>query len=538
MKSFLLFTLICLTALFSTHANEYKTDSKIKHVTVFLRGAQIERSNTVAIKPGRHNIVFTGLSSQIDQNSIRLKGNGVLTILSIHFQKNYLKNNTTSKKVQAWSDSLKTLKRKKSDLADEQLILNEEKDLLIRNKVLASHGNHNSTEELIKRANFFRTRLTELTKKLSQKGRAVKKINETIARIQQQINQENRNNKVTGEVVVEVDAEKSTTANLSLSYMIHNAGWYPVYNIYGQSTTQPLELNYNAKIYQRSEIDWNKVDLTLSTTNPSHHQQKPVLNTWWLNFLPQRSNSYRSKQSNRYSAYQQMEVVSEDADEITSSGNAEPSIQLSPPVNVTQQETAIEFDLKTKYTIPSNNKHHSVMVATYSIPAEYSYYVAPKKSTKAFLLAQSAGWYKYNLISGNCNYFFNNTFIGKSQLNLTGAVDTLDLPLGVDERIIVERKRVEDFCKVRTLGSTKKETIGLQITIKNTKPNKIKLTVQDQIPVSKNNQIEVVLENNKKGSYNEKTGILTWEINLKPGETKHLDFSYSVTYPKDRKIGL
>jgi hypothetical protein len=35
---------------------------------------------------------------------------------------------------------------------------------------------------------------------------------------------------------------------------------------------------------------------------------------------------------------------------------------------------------------------------------------------------------------------------------------------------------------------------------------------------------------------NEEVGVLTWKVNLKPGDVKKYRFSYTVKYPKDKKI--
>ncbi|MBK9224860.1 MAG: DUF4139 domain-containing protein [Flavobacterium sp.] len=40
-----------------------------------------------------------------------------------------------------------------------------------------------------------------------------------------------------------------------------------------------------------------------------------------------------------------------------------------------------------------------------------------------------------------------------------------------------------------------------------------------------------------KAKINAETGILTWDIDLKPNETKKIRISYRVKYPKDKIIG-
>ena len=64
--------------------------------------------------------------------------------------------------------------------------------------------------------------------------------------------------------------------------------------------------------------------------------------------------------------------------------------------------------------------------------------------------------------------------------------------------------------------------------MKNNKTESVKVTVEDQFPVSTVDDIKVVLVDNGGAEVDEKEGKLTWKLNLKPGEKKELKFSYSV----------
>ena len=64
--------------------------------------------------------------------------------------------------------------------------------------------------------------------------------------------------------------------------------------------------------------------------------------------------------------------------------------------------------------------------------------------------------------------------------------------------------------------------------MKNNKSESVKVTVEDQFPVSTVDDIKVVLVDNGGAEVDEKEGKLTWKLNLKPGEKKELKFSYSV----------
>jgi hypothetical protein len=48
--------------------------------------------------------------------------------------------------------------------------------------------------------------------------------------------------------------------------------------------------------------------------------------------------------------------------------------------------------------------------------------------------------------------------------------------------------------------------------------------------------VEVNLEDSGNAIVNSETGVITWKLNLKPGESKKVRFTYSVKYPKDKKI--
>ena len=62
------------------------------------------------------------------------------------------------------------------------------------------------------------------------------------------------------------------------------------------------------------------------------------------------------------------------------------------------------------------------------------------------------------------------------------------------------------------------------------------MLLKDQYPVSQNKEVEVELLESNDAAVNDETGVLTWKISLKPGESKKVRFSYQVKYPKEIKI--
>ena len=54
-------------------------------------------------------------------------------------------------------------------------------------------------------------------------------------------------------------------------------------------------------------------------------------------------------------------------------------------------------------------------------------------------------WEELNLFDGELNLFFEGAYLGKSLLDLQSASDTLDISLGKDKGIVIQRKKLKEF---------------------------------------------------------------------------------------------
>jgi uncharacterized protein (TIGR02231 family) len=177
-----------------------------------------------------------------------------------------------------------------------------------------------------------------------------------------------------------------------------------------------------------------------------------------------------------------------------------------------------------------------VDIRNYELKADYNYSTAPKLDHDAFLLAKATGWEELSLLPGEANIFFEGTFTGKSFIDPNNIKDTLSLSLGRDKRIVVKREKQKEFSSRKFIGTNQKESYAWEISIRNTKAEAIKISLEDQIPVSQNSQIEVTTIDITGAKYNKNTGKLSWDLNLKANETKKIVFKYEVKYPKDKQV--
>ena len=512
---------------------EKVADSKITSVTVFLNNAQVMREAEARVEVGKTNLVIAGLTSHLDPQSIQVTGKGSIVILGISHRQNFLNELNVPKGLKALKDSVEYLQRQVALEQSQKEILNKEEQMLLTNQKIGGTNQNLTVAELKAMADFYRSRLGEIVMARMKQDEKIKKINERIAKLQQQINHQNElYSRNTSEIVVSVSAEVATQVELEVNYIVANAGWYPVYDLRAINTKKPLQLSYKANVQQATGEDWKNVKLKLSTANPNLSGLKPELSAWYLDFNEQRLNEVVS--SKRAGRTMKMEapasVMAEDNKAL------EPAETTAQFVSTIQTTLNTEFDISLPYTIASASKPTLVDIRNYEVKADYIYSVAPKLDQDAFLLARATGWEEYSLLPGEANIFFEGTFVGKTFIDPNNIKDTLSVSLGRDKRIVVKREKLKELTSRKLIGTNQRESYAWEISVRNTKGEAIKVIVEDQVPVSQNNQIEVSVLDVAGAKYNKDTGKLSWVLNLQPNETRKMVFKYEVKYPKDKLV--
>ena len=209
---------------------------------------------------------------------------------------------------------------------------------------------------------------------------------------------------------------------------------------------------------------------------------------------------------------------------------------LAIPTVQVENQTTVDFEIKTPYTIRSDNKSYTVDMESYELPASFQYYCVPKIDRDAFLIARIVDWEKYNLLEGEANVFFEDTYVGKSLLDVRYASDTLEISMGRDKKVAVNREKLKDFTTKQFIGNKKEETRTWKTTVKNNKTRPISMVVLDQVPVSTLEEIEVNVQKTSGARQNQETGEIRWEFELRPNAEKELELKYTVKYPKNRNL--
>lgn len=501
--------------------------SKLTKVTMYMSSAELTHTATANIGKGKTDIVITGIAPQLDQKSIRASASGDVKIISITYEKDFMEIKKDNQKINALEDSLDKYSKRIISLNYELSAYREEKNLLTDNSKLGGANNGVSITELQKAADFYRLRIKDINSQLLRIEEQKQASSENITRIKKQLDELNVRKSIPEyHIVITMSSETAMSTAIEIKYMVNEAGWAPYYDIRAKDVSSPIALDYKAKIFNNSGIDWTDIQLTLSTSDPTQSAQKPKLDPWALNYNSEKDNEgYLNKQG----------VVNTNSNEDNDKKNFEVKNKSS---EVEVSELSIEFEIKQAYTLPSNNKFYIAEIQTVEIPASYYYYAVPKTDKDAFLIACITGWESLNLIEGPANIFYAGSFVGESYIDTRFANDTLDISLGRDKKVAITRTKKQDFNDKKIFGTQRKENFTYEITARNNNKQPIDIEIIDQVPISQEGDIKVEMIETSKAIIEEQNGTLKWKIKLLPSDTKHITISFSVQYPKTKEVKI
>jgi len=635
---------LCLASTLLVRSAEKPVTTSISAVKVFLSGAEVTRTGKVELPKGTSTLVFAGLSEEVDPANIQVSGTGAFTILGVQHRLNYLEEKQDRAEVVTLKDRIKAIE---ADIERENSMLSvvEREDArLAKNEVVA--GDQGLTLSQLQSINeYLRGRQEALAIKRIEIKHTLATLNEQLGKVKLQLAQvQGKKTRPTSEVVVEVSANAPVNATLTLKYMVRSAGWNPSYDIRVDDITRPMQLTYKAQVYQSTGEDWDKVQLALSSGEPSKDAIMPTIYPWRLDFgMPRPAPAASTPQG--YNANVRdvrgiirdartgeplpfVNVVLSDASGVVINGTtstmegyyaiaipvngrnlkfdyigytaqqlpissgtmnvnmAESAAQLSEVVVATggkpasfgyvagvqmksverirkknsdkdddllydmeaantsiagevfERATSFEFAISVPYTIPSDGKNHQVGVQEKELTSTYKYYCTPKLDLDAFLFAQVTGWEGLNLLAGPAYIYFEGTYVGESLLDLAGVGDTLDISLGRDKGVTVQRTKRKDFSQRQVVGGKRVESVGWEIAVRNNKAQPIDLVITDQYPVAVRSEIEVKLDDNGGAQVNTEKGFLTWKLKVEPRTNQKWTFGYSVKVPKERMVVL
>ena len=557
MKKWIFLSLIFLSGFsIAQKRDTLTTNAPLVTSTVYYgSGADLHHQSKINIQKGMQEIIFNQVAWYADINTLQISCPEFVTILSykhrIYTPEIIQKPKPEPKK---WLDSIKLLQRQIINLNSDINIKNESHQkltVLIETNFNSPDKKNIVSDELIKLANYYTDKLALLKQQIHEVTVKRNDVQDIINDLNNKINEyynqpsEEKQPKPVGQLIVQVMSSMSAAATFDFNYFTQNAGWSPSYDLRVKSIDNSFKIAYKGMVNQSTGLDWKGVKLSLSTSNPNRGNIMPILNPLFLSlYVPpiayRKAKTLQVTSVDKVSTMSAMAITRTDSDEglemkYEDNGNKGNTEDVSPYLNLRENQLNTNFEIDLPYDIPSDGVGYCVNIKEEPVKAGYEHVAVPKLDKDAFLVAKLTNWDTLNLMAGPANIIMDNIFLGKTYINPNIITDTLDVSLGRDQRITIQRKRTKDF-KTYRKNDNKIEQHAYEIIVRNNKKQAVEISVKDQYPISRVKEVEVNLGDTDGASTDPETGILTWSLKLKPGESKKIKFGYQIKYPKNMNL--
>jgi uncharacterized protein (TIGR02231 family) len=531
---FILFILISSQLAVGQKSNVIELSKPASEVNLYLNGASIHRNLNLKLKQGPNKIVLKKVSRFVEGPSIQVKFDHDISITAIRTKNELVDAHDIFPKIKILEDSVSLINKQIQECTDRIHALQSEVSFLNTNMSIKGSQNNLTIEELSKGADFVYKRMLRINKDISSLQAKIRDYESLRTKQNYQISQFRiQGQTIQASIVIEVMAKKPIQTKMDIQYLVQRAAWKPIYDLKANGKDENVELVYKAKILNNTEVDWNNVKITCSTSDPSRGITLPQMDPWGL---------HANRKTQGRGDYSRSEGWNFDAGRTNSyvgSADTFQSFNFSVASEVIEvNELSKTFTIDEAQSIKSGRETATIELFESSIQAKFEYFAIPKLDKDVFLTACIGNWEQLHLINGTVNVYYQNAYIGQTQINTRFVEDTLKFSLGRVDQVLVTRTKRVDNSKKRKIGGNSIETLSFEIVAKNNSSSTIDINILDQVPVAQDGNIKVSIKEISKADHTESNGKLEWDLTLKPGESHIITITFEVEYPSHIKLPI
>ncbi|MFD7155679.1 DUF4139 domain-containing protein [Kribbella sp. NPDC059898] len=523
--------------------SELVVQAPIVAVTVYPARARVTRRGVITVPAGDRTVYVEPLPLELESDSVRVSGRGPATVLGVDLVRRHhpqAPDETVAEVERAWyeaQDAVAAL----ADADDVQAQLDTFLGQLAKRaggsfaKALASGESDGElggfTESLAGRLAAVRAKRRELAAQRREAEQRFGAVDRRLTALREQVMPDRQ----AAAVGLELAAEAEIEIEIELSYVVPLAGWSSSYDVRLQGDR--LTLSWYGLITQYSGEDWPECDLTLSTARPTVTAKVPELDPWYLDrFRPPVPVSGVPRAPGAVASFAKQadrrDRAAFDADEGPWTVQ-EQSALTDLTASVEQGVTAATYTPPRPVAVPADGALHRATIASLDLDADLDYITAPVRSTDVHLRATVVNSSDHTFPAGKASVFHEADFVGSAALPLWAPGEDVELALGLDDRIRVERKLVRREASKATLGSTRRRQVEYETRIENHTPRQAKITVLDQLPVARDHEITVKpVTADPQPAETTDLGVLTWKLDLAAGAESVIKLGFRVDTAK------
>ncbi|HEX7183677.1 MAG TPA: mucoidy inhibitor MuiA family protein [Thermoanaerobaculia bacterium] len=515
--------------------------SALDSVTVFPDRARVTRRGTATLEPGVHRLEISNLPMSLLPDSVRASGKGTARarLLGVSLQvRNYV--DTPAEAARELEAKIQAVMDADADLAAQAGVLEraqkaidglaEQSEMFARGLALRdrSTADQGAVFDFIdERGRALQTDLLAVGRKRRDLAKELDRLRRELAQIQSARPRQRY------AATVEVEAVTGGNLEIELTYVVQPARWQPLYDL--RLTGGELEMTYLGEVAQSTGEDWAGVAMTLSTARPALALVIPELDPWYIGPRPAPPQYSPKMQAiaGAAPAPMAMHAMAEEALDL----EAEETFMELPSATVSESGAAVTYQISSRADVPSSGEPRKVTVSSFKLRPELDAVTAPKLEPVCYRRAKVRNDSPYTLLPGRAQLFEGEEYLGATQIELVAPGQELELALGADERLRVERKLVAREVEKTLLADRRRIRYRYRIEVENLRDTPQVVFVRDQLPVSRHEQIKVKLEaSDPKPSEHSGLNQLEWKLTLPPSAKQIVQFEHSVESPRSLDV--
>ncbi len=518
-----------------------RADAPIKSVTVYASQALVKREAAFdAAQPGPLAVTLARLPPRIRDDSVRVRAGKGLTLLGSRVVSKPVAQSSLPA-LEELRTAHRTVLKERQAVADAQTVAN-----LTIEHVKAIQGAHavessaftkpGAAAELAPLVEWCAKTIAGALEARRAADEKLADIDRQKALLEQKIRELEQTSGYEKDLEIELEAGAAGKYRVEVEYVTDGASWAPFYDFRADQDAKAIDVTYLGVVKQSTGEDWTGVQLALSTARPELGARPPDLAQWSVGMRPP-ARAYTGSASRRAEEAPAAPAPSTSGLGVAGGGTAFEEGETRVAA-VESRGATVAFTIPTPETVPSDGKDKRTTIGRKSVPAENRYFSVPKLSPFAYLRSTVKNEFPYPMLAGAANVFFGPDFVGRSRVDLVPPGEKLEVFLGVDERLKIERKIEKRFRDTKGIISTDvRERYEFKIIAKNHRDVPIQLTILDQLPVSTNEDVRIEdVSFSIEPTEKKKTGgEVRWDVGLASKAETQIAIGFTIRFPEKRE---
>ncbi|MEG4047898.1 mucoidy inhibitor MuiA family protein [Microcoleus sp. Pol17_C1] len=519
-------------------------NTSISEVTVYTDRALVTRRGTVSLTGNERELAIASVPATLDTESVRATGVGTVAVrlLGVRSERVF-SSEPVGDRTAELTQQIKELQTQRRGINDKitarkiqlQFVegLSEKSVGFFSSSIAKQQVGLNETSELL---NFLGTNYLKYVSAIAQHEKQQREIDKQIKALQQQLGQvQTPHSQQSFNIIVAIEPSGSGNFEIEVSYVVTRARWTPLYDLRVNTTNNQINLTYLAEVNQNTGEDWTGVALTLSTAKPGMGTLPPKLEPWYIDKTEPEQFFGRGSSEDDFLDLE--EVLSEGFAGGSRSITRAPIAAQIATAQVSREGGTVSFQVGGITKIPSDGTPHKVTIFSENYPFTAEYIAVPRLVSFAYLQAVVVNPLTgATLLPGKANIFRDNTFVGRVQLENVSPGQEYKVNLGIDERLKIQRELVERQVDKKLIGQQRRTSYAYRFNVTNLHQVQVHLTLKEQLPVSRNEQIKVRSTLTNPKIVAGEMGMLEWIMSLPPQAKQELYYQFVVEHPPDLTV--